>query len=227
MARIVKHSLGQEATGRLRQMVLNGRFTEGERLVEERIASELGISRTPLREALHRLAQEGILEKRRAGGYALRRLDPREVEDAFDIRSLLEGHAAALAASRAEDAQLTALAENLNTFRAANVKGDIPALVASNTQFHTLLREAAHAPVLAQLLLELDGVVERMLRPVISPQEAEWSDTDHLRILEHIRARGPEQAAAAMRQHVCHGKELILQKLRERSQQAASGNTLS
>lgn len=217
MTRIVRHSLGQEATGLLRQMVLNGRFTEGERLVEERIAAELGISRTPLREALHRLAQEGILEKRLTGGYILRSLDLQEVEDAFDIRALLESHAAALAADRADDAHITALAQNLDSFRTAHIRGDIPALVTCNTQFHALLREAAKAPVLTQLLIELDGVVERMLRPIISPQEAEWSDVDHLRIFEYVRARNPDEAAAAMRQHVRRGKETILQKLRERT----------
>lgn len=216
MSRIVKNSLGQEATTLLRQMLLDGRFNDGERLVEDRIASELGISRTPLREALHRLAQEGLLEKRRTGGYALRSLDPVEVEDAINIRSMLESHAAELAASRATEQQILALRHNLELFRLGNETQDMPRLVELNTEFHAILRQAAHSPLLAQLLMELDGVVERMLRRMVSIHEAEWSDRDHLEILAQIEAHSPAGAAAAMREHVEHGKHKILTQLREK-----------
>ena len=213
MGRIVKHSLGQEATVLLRQMLLDGRFVVGERLVEDRIASELGISRTPLREALHRLAQEGLLEKRRAGGYALRPLNTTEVEDAINIRSMLEAYAASLAASRSTQAQRDSLSANLQQFRAANAAGVIPQLVALNSEFHSILRTAAHSPLLLQLLAELDGVVERLLRPIISAEEADWSDKDHLDILQRIEERDALAAAEAMRAHVRHGKDKILAEL--------------
>lgn len=223
MARIVKNSLGQEATTLLRQMLLDGRFTDGERLVEDRIATELGISRTPLREALHRLAQEGLLEKRRAGGYSLRKLDPVEVEDAINIRSMLESHAAELAAGRATPEQTAALQRNLEMFRTANDAQDMPRLVELNTEFHATLRQAAHSPLLAQLLMELDGVVERMLRRMVSMQEAEWSDRDHINILGQIEARNAAGAAAAMREHVEHGKHKILEQLRAKQQETGAG----
>ena len=215
MSRIVKNSLGQEATSLLRQMLLDGRFHDGERLVEDRIATELGISRTPLREALHRLAQEGLLEKRRAGGYTLRRLHKEEVEDAITIRSMLESHAAGLAARRATPQQVATLRQNLQKFGAANDARDRPRLVELNAEFHLQLREAAHSPLLAQLLLELDGVVERMLRRLVSQEEIEWSDRDHLNILRGVDARDPEHAAAAMREHVAHGQQRILEQLQE------------
>lgn len=216
MSRIVKNSLGQEATTLLRQMLLDGRFDDSERLVEDRIASELGISRTPLREALHRLAQEGLLEKRRAGGYALRKLNPVEVEDAINIRSMLESHAAELAASRATPQQVYDLRHNLEKFSTANEAQDMPRLVELNTEFHALLRQAAHSPLLAQLLMELDGVVERMLRRMVSMHEAEWSDRDHLNILDQIEKHDASAANVAMREHVEHGKTKILEQLREK-----------
>lgn len=216
MRRIVKSSLGQEATTLLRRMLLDGLLGDGERLVEDRIATELGISRTPLREALHRLAQEGLLEKRRAGGYALRKLDPRAVEDAIDIRSMLESHAAELAAQRATESQMTSLQANQEMFRAANTDQDIPALVDLNTEFHSILRQAAHSPLLLQMLSELDGVVDRMLRRMLSQQELDWSAKDHLTILTQIMARDAAGAAAAMRQHVKNGKQKVLDQLREK-----------
>ena len=211
--KLVKQSLGQEATALLRQMLLDGHFSAGQRMVEGRIASELGISRTPLREALHRLAQEGILEKRPTGGYQVRALQKREVEDAINIRSMLESFAASLAATRATAEQLEAMRHNLAQFGAANAAHDIPRLVELNTQFHTTLRTAAHSPLLMQLLEEMDGVVERMLRPLISTEEADWSDKDHIAILEALAAHESDVAADAMRAHVEHGKDKILSQL--------------
>ena len=215
MSRIVKNSLGQEATNMLRRMLLDGRFDDGERLVEDRIANELGISRTPLREALHRLAQEGLLEKRRAGGYSLRKLNGTEVEDAVHVRSMLESHAAALAASRATAQQKRQLRNNLEQFSAANSAKDMPRLVELNADFHTQLREAAHSPLLAQLLLELDGVVERMLRRMVTSTEADWSDRDHLKIMDALEAGDPQKAAQAMREHVDHGRDKIMEQLHD------------
>lgn len=216
MSRIVKNSLGQEATSLLRQMLLDGRFDGGERLVEDRIASELGISRTPLREALHRLAQEGLLEKRRAGGYALRKLDPDEVEDAVNIRNLLESYAAKLAAQRATAVQVVMLRRNLELFSLHNQAQDMPRLVELNAEFHAVLREAAHSPLLTRQLMELDGVMERMLRRVVSMQEVEWSDRDHMNIFVQVEKGNPEGAALAMQEHVEHGKQRLLAQLREK-----------
>ncbi len=207
-----KSSLGQEATYLIRKMVLDGQFSEGERLVEDRIASELGISRTPLREALHRLAQEGLLEKRRTGGYILRPLQRTEIEDAVAIRSMLESFATSLAATRCTHEQKEALRQNLTQFSTTN-KSDIPALVELNENFHGILRQAAHSPLLAQLLTELDGVVERLLRPTISNTEAEWSDADHVRIVESIEKGDAAAASLAMQEHVKHAEDAIFANL--------------
>ncbi len=207
-----KSSLGQEATQLLRKMVLDGHFSEGERLVEDRIATELGISRTPLREALHRLAQEGLLEKRRTGGYILRSLQRTEIEDAIAIRSMLESYATSLAAKRSTEEQKQALRQNLEQFSTTSSQ-DIPTLVQLNEDFHGMLRDAAHSPLLAQLLTELDGVVERLLRPTISHIEAEWSDADHIRIVESIEKGDAQGASLAMQEHINHAKETIFTHL--------------
>ncbi len=210
MQRIKKQSLGQEATLFLRKMLLDGQFTAGERLVEDRIAQELGISRTPLREALHRLAQEGILEKRAGGGYIVRSLQRVEIEDAITIRAMLESHAAQLAVERITKEQKKSLRKNLKNFRKAKEKNNLTSLVELNEEFHNILREGAHSPLLTQLLQELDCVVERMLRPVISTHEIQWSDDDHLRILECIESNDQTGASEAMRAHVLNAKESIL-----------------
>ncbi len=197
-----KRSLGQKAKERIRQMALDGRFIEGERIVEDRIATELGISRTPLREALHRLAEEGILEKRRTGGYMLRALNSKEIEDAMNIRSMLEGFAASLAATRATEEQKKSMYDNLQLFSKAQSVMDISTLVELNENFHNLLRESADSPLLSQLLSGLDGVIERLLRPIISAQEVQWSDADHSQMYACIEKGDAEGAGKAMQEHI-------------------------
>ncbi len=221
MSRIVKNSLGQEATNRLRTMLLDGRFATGERIIEDRLAAELGISRTPMREALHRLAQEGLLEKRHTGGFALRPLRREEVEDAISIRSMLESHAATLAATRATTKQKIHLRVILQEFQTAHSNTDMPLLIKANEAFHATLREAAHSPLLTQMLMELDGIVERMLRPIVSSHEAGWSEDDHLRILECIEASDGAGAGIAMQEHVLHSKDVILAQMEQYQQTTA------
>lgn len=215
MVKIMRRSLGQEATNLLRQMILDGQFTAGQRLVEDRISTELGISRTPLREALHRLAQEGLLEKRAAGGYELRRTNVAELEDAVNVRALLEGHAAALAAVRATSEQRKALVDNLAAFQVAADAGDVPRLIVLNEEFHATLRDSAGFVLLRQMLCELDGVVERRLRTNIPLEEAgQWSCPDHELIVQAIEAHQAEAAAEAMRVHVQRGGMAMLAQLK-------------
>ncbi len=209
MQYIRKRSLGQKAKELIRKMVLDGRFNEGERIVEDRIAAELGISRTPLREALHRLAQEGILEKRRTGGYMLRTLNPKEIEDAMNIRSMLEGFAASLAAERATNEQKQDLHKNLQLFSKAQDAKDLASLVELNENFHILLRKSANSEILSQFLTGLDGVIERLLRPIISDQEVQWSDADHSRVFSCIEKGDSEGANQAMQEHIAHARHSL------------------
>lgn len=216
MAKLVKQSLGQEVTRMLKRMIIDGELEPGQRLVEDRLAAELGISRTPLREALHRLEQEGLLQKRSAGGYVLRPFDAEEVEEAVQVRALLEARVAALAARRAGPDQVEALRANLTGFREAAARGDVVRLAELNTEFHLLLRAAGGSLLLARLLDEIEGVVERIIRALVPLREAgEWSDEDHARIVAAVVAGDAEGAAEAMRVHVLHGGEAVLDTLRQ------------
>lgn len=216
MARLVKQSLGQEVTRMLKRMIIDGELEPGQRLVEDRLAAELGISRTPLREALHRLEQEGLLQKRSAGGYVLRPFDAEEVEEAVQVRALLEARVAALAARRAAPEQVEALRANLTAFREAAARDDVVRLAELNTEFHLLLRAAGGSMLLARLLDEIEGVVERIIRALVPLREAgEWSDEDHARIVNAVVAGDAEGAAEAMRIHVLHGGDAVLDTLRQ------------
>jgi len=213
--KLKKQSLGQEATTLLRQMILDGRFVNGQRLVEDKIANDLGISRTPLREALHRLAQEGLLQKRYSGGYELKTTNMAELQDAITLRSLLESHAASLAAQRASLEHKNALSENLKMFKDAVDAEDIPALIRLNEAFHAILRESTGFTLLTQMLGELDNVVERMLRCNIKLNDAgQWSYKEHYDIFQAINDSNATIAAEFMRLHVQHGGDKLLALLK-------------
>lgn len=211
---VARLSLGGEVTRVLRRMLIEGRFSPGERLVEEALAREMGASRTPLREALHRLEQEGLLARRPRGGYELKPLDPAEVEEAVETRGLLESYAASLAARRASDEILDELERNIADFARAHLRRDPAALAALNAQFHARLAQAAGSRLLIRLLEVLEGLVERISRESATGMEAGcWSLDEHREILAALRARNPEAAARAAAEHVRRGGRHILDRL--------------
>ncbi|MFP4316110.1 MAG: GntR family transcriptional regulator [Desulfovibrionales bacterium] len=208
--------LGEEASQLLRRMIINGDILPGERLVEEKLAARLGISRTPLREALHRLEQAGILEKLVRGGYVVRPLTVQEVEEAVDVRAVLEGHAARRAAARADESILGRFRENMARFEEANARREGREMVRLNSEFHALLHEAADSGLLSRLLADLGDVVERITRAMASSLVAgSWSMDEHRQLLKALEAGDPELAERLAREHVLRGGAWTLERMKE------------
>ncbi|MCB2184769.1 MAG: GntR family transcriptional regulator [Deltaproteobacteria bacterium] len=213
-----RRSLGQEVTDLLRHQILAGEHRPGQRLVELNLAQEMNISRTPVREALHRLAQEGLLTKRPRGGYEVRPLSPQEVEEAVGVRAALESYAARLAAGRATSQQVQDLEQNLTAFQAALENRDEDTLVALNAEFHHLLAEAAGSLLLSRLLGELEEVVERISRALITTMPAGgWSTDEHRELVEAIARGDGDTAARLAASHVERGGAWILSRMRQES----------
>lgn len=211
-----RRNLGQQVTDLLRRMVVEGRLRVGQRLVEQRLAESLGISRTPVREALHRLAQEELLSKRSRGGYVVRPLTPEEVEDAEGLRACLEAYAAERAARSCPAELLAELERNLDQFEQALDEGQEDRLVQLNSRFHHLLHQAAQSKLLSRQLGELEVTVERISRALISNMAAgSWSCDEHRAIFMAIQEHEPELAAKLAREHVAHGGVWIVSRMRE------------
>ncbi|MEK6655708.1 MAG: GntR family transcriptional regulator, partial [Thermodesulfobacteriota bacterium] len=98
----------------LKSNILSGRFVPGERLAEEHLAEELGVSRTPVREALHKLEQEGLIEPLESRGFCVPHDSPEEIEDLFDIRTVLEGYTLKIICERITDEQIEKLEEMID-----------------------------------------------------------------------------------------------------------------
>lgn len=217
-----RRSLGQEVTLVLRRMIQEGELSAGERLVEERLAEQLGLSRTPVREALHRLEQEALLLKRPRGGYEVRHLTTDEVEEVAGVRGVLAAYAAERAAIRITPQILEDLQENLRAFEEAFLSGDEESLVELNTAFHALILETAESPILKRLLGELQGEVERVSRAAASNIKAgQWTLDDHRAIYQAIKKGEGDKAASLAKSHISKSAEHLIEQLAARKANGA------
>ena len=152
------------ATVRLREMILRGELTPGERITETDIAKRLGVSRTPIRQALPALAQEGLLTLAGARGYVVRAFTVREVIDAIDVRGMLEGMAGRLVAERGATRGLIrdlhrCLDEGDAIFAGNTYRpGDASRYAEMNARFHALIVSAAGSNVIADAIAFNDRV---------------------------------------------------------------------
>ena len=174
-------SQSRKALSELRALILDGTLEAGSRLAETALAERLGISRTPLREAMTRLVEEGLLERQASGGCRVCRFTMTEIVDAIELRGVMEGTAARLAAERGADPELLAQcheilagiddalapapppAQALRPRDSVGVDIDFDAYVALNARFHALLAQLAGSDIVAR-------EVERSCRqPLASP----------------------------------------------------------
>jgi len=135
----------------LRQALLQSKFPAGERLIETQLAEMLGVSRTPVREALSKLEAEGLVEAAPSGGVIVRDLQA-ELAEIYGLRQRLEGYAAALAATRITEAELAELDAVRQQAFAMIDQPSPEKRAALNNRFHSLLTEASHSPRLVRLV---------------------------------------------------------------------------
>lgn len=200
---------------RLREMILAGELPGGARIAELAIVERLGVSRTPIRAALMRLEQEGLLDALPNGGYAVRTFSERDVADAIELRGTMEGLSARLAAERGVAAVV--LTEARACLADIDRLLEQPALdddaftqyVRLNQRFHNLLSEMADSPVLAR---ELERVVNLpfaspsgfVVVQANSPQARDMlvvAQDQHRQVLDAIERREGARAEAIMREH--------------------------
>jgi DNA-binding GntR family transcriptional regulator len=195
----------------IRDAILYGRLAPGERLKEEQLARDLGISRTPVREALLVLAAEGLVESVPNRGAVVRSYSSDELSEMYELRALLESYAARRAATRASRQQLADLAASCTRFRAARLAHDVALLTKENLFFHFTVAEAAGTPKLVELVR---GAIQV---PLVSSafywysrRESQRSEDFHRRILAALRSHDAERAELLMKEHVYEGRDAVL-----------------
>ena len=180
-------------------MIVDQRLPPGTLLLETALAKQLGVSRNPVREALARLAQQGIIV-RDIRGYVVKTRTPEEILEIYDIRILLESSCAGAAASKATAYDLARL-EHLT--QVGRTSEDLEERVRMNAEWHVALRAAAHNTTASRLLDEL-GVLQQIYNPQMqSPSfPMEEAQEDHERILAAIRNGDAETAQEEMTRHL-------------------------
>lgn len=193
----------------IRAKIVSGELAEGERLTEKRLSRDLGLSRTPIREAIGRLTLEGFVE--RQSGYTTRvaRFPEDEVEQIFQIRKMLETYAARRAAKHATPEDIALLRDILATMRKhtpPRSEEEYQVLTEANEQFHRVIVQAARSPRLTALMtMAFDvGMVVRTYR-IYSQTDLERSLHHHTELVDAIATGAPEWAESLMAAHLLAG----------------------
>lgn len=189
----------------IRRAILEGRIEPGDVLREEQLARELGTSRTPVREALIELRNDGLVEARATQRAVVRAYTADELHDIYALRAALEAHAASLAAYRATSAQHDELeASNERFHELTRQKGDIVNdLVAENLVFHGIISDATGVPRLRKMIDQV-MVIPRRYRAyaAYAPEHRGTVENDHRAIAAAIRSGDTSGAGDVMGQHV-------------------------
>ncbi len=203
-------TLAQSVTERLRTALLEGRFGPEEKLNEESLSAMLKVSRTPVRSALHGLAAEGLLDYVPNRGYSVRSVDLAQLTAAFDVRGVLEGLAARLAAQRGLSDELQfSVREALVEGDRVLAKGrllvaDRPIFSDVNARFHASVLQAADNRMVRDMLRLCHNIPASSERNVLW-EDHHWlrrSHDDHHRIFDAIQRRDGPRAEVLMREHV-------------------------
>ncbi len=197
----------------LKDLLLSGRFAPGERLSEPLLAQDLGVSRTPVREALMRLAEEGLVELVPGKGARVKAFTPEEVEEVYGVRALLEGEAAREAALRVTPWELAELSRMLRAIDEAP-REDYPEQMRRDLEFHRALVRLSGNRTLYRLYEDLLATLAlaRSALPTLSQDEA--TRREHRAILEALSRRDPEGARRAVEAHVYRFRDLVVRRLK-------------
>lgn len=219
-------TIRQKVYHHIREEILKGAIAPKDRLIEAKIAEEIGTSRTPVREALHNLELEKLVVSIPRVGYVVRGMDREEVEQLCEIRAAIEGLAIEWAVKKQRDKLIPSLRRNIANQKKYISKGNLNGYVELDAQFHDIIARLAGS----ERLLELTQTLRRhMLRYRIQciylAETAERSMHGHERILEAIERGDSAQIAVAVKTHLVQARDDILYYV-FRDSEDGSGNDI-
>lgn len=203
VSRINHQPLNQAVFSQLRDLVLSGGLAPGEQLNEIAIAGRLSVSRTPLRRAMSRLIAEGLIEDSPYRGKFVRTFTASEIRDLYEVRAVLEGHAARLAAPKMNASRLETLRGILLELRDALETGDLPRYGDADRRFHEAIAAFSENQTLADSLQRLSSQVQ-IIRSMANhdPEVVRRTALERPRIVAALEAGDAELAAVLMQEHI-------------------------
>ena len=198
-----KYSLRGRVYDRIREDILNGVYQEHEELKEATLGEKMGVSRTPVREALRQLELEGLVEIIPNKGARVIGITKKDIEDIFQIRYLLEGLSARWATEHVTEEQLEKMEETLYLTEFHMKKGNYVQVHELDSQFHELMYEASGSKMLNHILSDFHMYVTRVRKiSLASRKRSKNSTEEHRAILEAIKDRNADKAEECAHIHV-------------------------
>jgi len=205
----------QRAYEHLKSAILSGRLDPGKRLAEEHLAKELGVSRTPVREALHKLELEGLIKPLETRGFVVSKDSREEIEELFDMRAILEGYGLRVISEKVSENLLKQLNRLIENAEDALRRKQLREVFKWNTQFHdTLHRMVSEKKRLHRLLVNVRKYVLRYREDTLQyPDGGRRALDGHHKIVMALRLKDPDLCERVMREHIQEAKEDAIQFL--------------
>lgn len=210
-------TLNHRVFSRLRDMITQGIIPLGEQLDEQALTQELGVSRTPLREAIGKLVKEGLVEHRPYRGNFVRSFSAKQVSDLFEVRKVLEGLAIRLAIAKLTDAHVAAFRAILDDVQAALDTDDMLAYSAADRGFHNLVRDIADNESLTEVLDRLSVQIQ-VVRTIANrdPDVVLQTAQERPQILAALAARDAVLAGQLLEAHIEGVRRRVIAQLEAR-----------
>ncbi|KUO50719.1 MAG: GntR family transcriptional regulator [Desulfitibacter sp. BRH_c19] len=196
----------------LKDAIVNGQLKPGERLMEQQVAEELGVSRTPVREAIRKLEIEGfVIMIPRKGAY-VSDISLKDIAQVFEVRAAMEALAAGLAAQRIVDEQVEQLERKLVEVKKAVDNSDLEGTIQYDTEFHEIIYSASRNDRLVQFLNNLREQIQRYRSASLaSPGRLKDTLEEHKELVDAISARNVELAQRLAKEHIENAENSILE----------------
>jgi len=193
----------EAAFEKIKEAIIKGHFKPGEKLVEQTLAQEMGVSRTPVREAIRRLEAEGFVVSIPRKGVVVSRADKEEIVQLYSIRAELEGLAARWAIENADEDDMRKLDEAISRMEETAASGDLDGVVQSNALFHDAIAQASKSRILCTLLKTLQDNIQRFrFQSLHLPGRPVAALAEHKEIVAAIKEKKTEEADRLLKEHL-------------------------
>jgi DNA-binding GntR family transcriptional regulator len=200
----------------LRDAIITGKLSPGERLMEIQLAEEMGVSRTPVREAIRKLELESFVVMVPRKGAYVAGVSIKDIADVFEVRAALEGLAASLAAERITEEELDQLERSIVSINEVSDGKNIDKVVENDTDFHDLLYRAARNEKLIGIITNLKEQIQRFRATSLAVTgRTKIAVEEHKQIVEALSERDTELAGELARQHIENAENVMLAALKK------------
>jgi len=205
-------SLREQVFVQIEEDIINGRYLEGEKITESMLCNDLGVSRTPIREAIRQLELEGLVESIPNKGIVVTGITRTDIEDIFEIRELIEGLAARKSAQKMNDEEIERLKEIIDLQEFYTMKNDIKGLVKMDSEFHKAIFKGSASRTLNNTLSMFHHNLKKARRDTFSNEFSDVILNEHKLIYEAIVNKDSKEAEILTNKHVKNAKKRLTRK---------------